>query len=107
MSIQLTPYETCKEITAKIRDQKARVANIKSEIEKVDWSDRGALNEQMSDALRRLEDLKQDLVKEISPGVMYSRIGEEKFTINLGEELLDFVSPDNLTVIIKKSIWKL
>ena len=104
MSIQLTPYETCKEITAKIRDQKARVANIKSEIEKVDWSDRGALNEQMSDALRRLEDLKQDLVKEISPGVMYSRIGEEKFTINLGEELLDFVSPDNHNDLLSETV---
>jgi len=104
LSNQLTPYETCKDITAKIRDQKARVANIKSEIEKVDWSDRGALNEQMSGALRRLEELKQDLVKEISPGVMYSRIGEEKFTINLSEELIDFVSPDNQNDLLSETV---
>ena len=104
MSTQMSPYETCKDITAKIRDQKARVANIKSEIEKVDWSDRGALNEQMSGALRRLEELKQDLVKEISPGVMYSRIGEEKFTVNLGEELLDFVSPDNHNDLLSETV---
>ena len=104
LSTQLSPYETCKDITAKIRDQKARVANIKSEIEKVDWSDRGALNEQMSGALRRLEELKQSLVKEISPGVMYSRIGEEKFTINLSEELLDFVSPDNQNDLLSETV---
>ena len=70
LSNQMTPYETCKEISAKIRDQKGRVAKIKSEIEKVDWSDRGELNEQMSGALKRLEELKQELVREISPGVM-------------------------------------
>ncbi|MCD8377853.1 MAG: flagellar biosynthesis protein FlhA [Candidatus Gastranaerophilales bacterium] len=104
LSNQLTPYETCKDITAKIRDQKARVANIKSEIEKVDWSDRGALNEQMSGALRRLDELKQSLVKEISPGIMYSRIGEEKFTINLSEELIDFVSPDNKNDLLSETV---
>ena len=101
---KMTPYETCKDITAKIRDQKARIASIKSEIEKVNWTDRGALNEQMSGALRRLEELKQDLVKEISPGVMYSRIGEEKFTINLGEELLEFVSPDSKNDLLSETV---
>lgn len=104
LSNQMTPYETCKEISAKIRDQKGRVAKIKSEIEKVDWSDRGELNEQMSGALKRLEELKQDLVREISPGVMYSRIGEEKFTVNLSEELLDYVSPDNQCDLLSETV---
>lgn len=104
LSNNLTPYETCKDITTKIKEQKARIAGIKSEIEKVSWSDRGALNEQMSSALRRLEELKQDLVKEISPGVMYSRIGEEKFIINLGEELLDFVSPESKNDLLSETV---
>lgn len=104
LSKQISPYESCKEITEKIREQKKRVADIKSEIEKVDWSDRGALNDQMSGALRRLEELKQDLVKEISPGVMYSRIGEEKFTVNLSEELIDFVSPDNQDDLLSETV---
>ena len=104
LSNQMTPYETCKEISAKIRDQKGRVAKIKSEIEKVDWSDRGELNEQMSGALKRLEELKQDLVREISPGVMYSRIGEEKFTVNLSDELLDYVSPDNQCDLLSETV---
>lgn len=104
LSKQISPYESCKEITEKIREQKKRVADIKSEIEKVDWSDRGALNDQMSGAIRRLEELKQDLVKEISPGVMYSRIGEEKFTVNLSEELIDFVSPDNKEDLLSETV---
>ncbi len=104
LSNNMTPYETCKDIISKIRAQKERVANIKSEIDKVDWSDRGRLNEQMSDELRRLDDLKQDLVKEISPGVMYSRIGEEKFTVNLSDELLEFVSPDNTNDLLSETV---
>lgn len=104
LSKQISPYESCKEITEKIREQKKRVADIKSEIEKVDWSDRGTLNDQMSGALRRLEELKQDLVKEISPGVMYARIGEEKFTVNLSEELIDFVSPDNKDDLLSETV---
>lgn len=104
LSKQVSPYESCKDITEKIREQKKRVNDIKSEIEKVDWSDRGALNDQMSNALRRLEELKQDLVKEISPGIMYSRIGEEKFTVNLSEELIDFVSPDNQNDLLSETV---
>lgn len=104
LSKQISPYESCKEITEKIREQKKRVADIKSEIEKVDWSDRGALNDQMSGALRRLEELKQDLVKEISPNVMYSRIGEEKFVVNLSEEIIEFVSPDNKDDLLSETV---
>lgn len=104
LSNNMTPYETCKDIIGKIRSQKERVAKIKSEIDKVDWSDRGKLNTQMSDELKRLENLKQDLVKEISPGVMYSRIGEEKFTVNLSDELLEFVSPDNKDDLLSETV---
>ena len=104
LSNNMTPYETCKDIISKIKAQKERVANIKSQIDKVDWSERDTLNRQMSDELSRLENLKQDLVTEISPGVMYSRIGEEKFTVNLGEELLDFVSPDNENDLLSETV---
>ncbi len=104
LSNNLSPYETCKDIMGKIRAQKDRVSLIKSEIDKVDWSDRGKLNTQMSDELKRLEDLKQDLVRELSPGVMFSRIGEEKFTVNLGEELLEFVSPDNSNDLLSETV---
>lgn len=104
LSNNMTPYETCKDIIGKIRAQKERVANVKAEIDKVDWSERDTLNRQMSDELQRLDSLKQDLVKEISPGVMYSRIGEEKFTVNLSDELLEFVSPDSQNDLLSETV---
>ena len=104
LSNNMTPYETCKDIIGKIRAQKERVAKVKAEIDKVDFSQRDKLNRQMSDELQRLESLKQDLVKEISPGVMYSRIGEEKFTVNLSEELLEFVSPDSQNDLLSETV---
>ncbi len=104
LSNNMTPYETCRDIISKIKAQKERVANVKSQIDKVDWSERDTLNRQMSDELQRLENLKQDLVKEISPGVMYSRIGEEKFTVNLSDELLEFVNPDNQNDLLSETV---
>lgn len=100
----MSPYETCKDILAKIRAQKERVAEIKSQIDKADWSDRGKLNDQMSDELKRLEVLRQDLVKELSPGCMYSRIGEEKFVVSLGEELLDFVTSEGTNDLLSETV---
>lgn len=99
-----TPYETCKEITAKIREQKQKIAQIKTNLEKEELSARDTLNSQMSDAIEKLDKLKQDLTKELSPGVMYSRIGEEKFTVNLSEELVDFVSPDSEDDLLSETV---
>ena len=50
LSNNMTPYETCKDIIGKIRAQKERVAKVKAEIDKVDFSQRDKLNRQMSDA---------------------------------------------------------
>lgn len=104
LNANLTPYESCKEISAKIREQKQKIAVIKSNLEKEELSARDALNEQMSDAIEKLEELKQNLTRELSPGVMYSRIGEEKFTVNLGEELIDFVSPDSEDDLLSETV---
>ena len=35
---------------------------------------------------------------------MYSRIGEEKFTVNLGDELLEFVSPDSQNDLLSETV---
>jgi len=99
-----SPYETCKEITEKIRDQKQRIAKIKSDLENQEHYGRDESNQQMSRALESLDRLKQDLVSELSPGVMYSRIGAEKFTVNLSEELIDFVSPDSPEDLLSETV---
>lgn len=89
-----TPYATCKEIQLKISNQKERIKKIKSELEndRLSINEKNRLNDQMSDELRQLDALKQALISEISPDNMYSTIKEEKFTINLSEEILDLVA---------------
>ena len=64
----------------------------------------------MSDELRQLDGLKQALVNEISPDTMFSTIKEEKFVVNLSEEILEVISMeanDNLlaeTVKIRQKL---
>lgn len=89
-----SPYETCKEIQLKISNQKERIKRIKSQLESdvLSLEDKNRLNEQMSDELKQLSVLKQTLVNEISPDAMYTSIKEEKFTVNLSEEILELVS---------------
>ena len=64
----------------------------------------------MSDELKQLDSLKQALVNEISPDAMYSSIKEEKFVVNLSEEILEIISMeynDNLlaeTVKIRQNL---
>ncbi len=89
-----TPYATCKEIQLKISNQKDRIKRIKNELEndRLSVEDKNKLNIQMSDELKQLDLLKQALVNEISPEKMYSSIKEEKFTVQLSEEILDLVA---------------
>ena len=91
-----TPYASCKELQIKIADQKDRIKRIKAELENDSLSidEKNRLNNQMSDELMQLEDLKQALVNEISPDNLYSTIKEEKFTVHLSEEILDLISLD-------------
>lgn len=101
-----SPYESCKEIQLKITNQKERIRKIKSQLESENLSieDKNRLNSQMSDELRQLDSLKQALVNEISPDSMYSNIKEEKFTVNLSEEILDLVSLDNSDNLLAQTV---
>lgn len=96
LSPELTPYETCLEIQAKIRNQKEKVAKIKQELEGEAPASVGRkkLNDKISAGLKDLEDLKQKLAQATSPEVMYSRLHEQKLAINLSEELLGYVDQD-------------
>lgn len=101
-----TPYESCKEIQLKITNQKDRIKRIKSQLESDNLSidDKNRLNNQMSDELKQLESLKQALVNEIAPETMYAAIREEKFTVNLSEEILELVSLDNNDNLLAQTV---
>lgn len=101
-----SPYESCKEIQLKISNQKDRIKRIKSQLESDNLSidDKNRLNSQMSDELRQLDALKQALVNEISPETMYSAMKEEKFTVNLSEEILELISLDNANNLLAQTV---
>ena len=101
-----SPYESCKEIQLKISNQKDRIKRIKSELENDTLSagEKNRLNNQMSDELKQLDSLKQALVNEISPETMYSTIKEEKFTVNMSEEILDLISMDNNENLLAETV---
>ena len=107
-----SPYASCKEIQLKISNQKERIRKIKSQLESENLSPerKKQLNNQMSDELKQLDILKQQLVNEISPDVMYATMKEEKFVVNLSEEILEVISMeanDNLlseTVKIRQNL---
>ncbi|MBR2430873.1 FHIPEP family type III secretion protein [bacterium] len=88
-----TAYATCREIQLKISNQKDRIKRIKDELEndRLSVEEKNKLNNQMSDELRQLDSLKQSLVNEISPDNMFLTIKEEKFTVNLSEEILSLI----------------
>lgn len=94
LSAPTSPYESCKEIQLKISVQKDRIKRIKSQLESdaLTIEDKNKLNEQMSDELRQLSSLKQALINEISPDAMYTSIKEEKFSVNLSEEIIDLIA---------------
>lgn len=101
-----SPYESCKEIQLKISNQKDRIKKIKAQLESDSLSgeDKNRLNNQMSDELKQLDSLKQALVNEISPDTMYSNIKEEKFTVNLSEEILDLVSMEHSDNLLAQTV---
>ena len=97
LSPKHTPYEDCVDIQLKIRNQQAKISTIKTELEKEAPASVGRkkLNDKISAGLKELESLKADLSKATSPDVMYSRLHEEKLSINLSEELLGYVDNES------------
>ena len=96
LSPQFSPYENCVEIQSKIKSQQQKIAKIKKELEGEAPASVGRkkLNDKISAGLKELDDLRAKLSKATSPDVMYSRLHEEKLSINLSEELLGFVDTD-------------
>ena len=103
-----SPYLSCKELQQKIKHQRQKIQKIKTELEQDNEATgskiRQELNNQISDNLKKLEELRQSLIKTISPNVMYSKIKQEKLTICLGEEILDVVNPDSGAELIAETV---
>ena len=96
LSPEFTPYENCIDIQSKIANQQQKISKIKAELEcEAPASiNRKRLNDRISAGLKELDDLKHRLSKATSPDVMFSRLKEDKLSINLSEELLDYVDSE-------------
>ena len=101
-----SPYASCKEIQLKIANQKERIKKIKNQLESETLSPdkKKQLNNQMSDELKQLDSLKQALINEISPTTMYSNIKEEKFVVNLSEEILQVISMEESDNLLAETV---
>ncbi len=108
LSSTLSPYESCKEIQAKIKEQRKKIAKIKTQLEaqsEVPISkNRNQLNNEISQRLKELDELRQKLIRTISPESMYSKIRQEKLSINLSEEAMELVNPDSGGALIAETV---
>ncbi|HNW25945.1 MAG TPA: FHIPEP family type III secretion protein [Candidatus Gastranaerophilaceae bacterium] len=108
LSSQLSPYESCRELQEKIKEQRKKINKIKTQLEAQSEApiskNRKQLNDEISKGLRDLEDLRQQLIKTISPDVMYSKIKQEKLSISLSEEILDLVNPDLAAELVSETV---
>lgn len=112
LSSTLSPYESCRELQEKIKEQRKKIVKIKTQLEAQSEAsnenpqpkNRRNLNEDMSKSLRELDELRQSLIKTISPDLMYSKIRQDKLSINLSEETLDLVNPDLEATLISETV---
>ena len=103
-----SPYDSCKELQEKIKEQRKKITKIKSQLEAQSETpvskNRQHLNDEISKGLKELDELRQNLIKTISPEALYSKIKQEKLTICLSEEALDLVNPDSGGVLIAETV---
>jgi flagellar biosynthesis protein FlhA len=108
LSSTFSPYDSCKEIQDKIKEQRKKIVKIKTQLEAQSEApiskNRKHLNEEISKGLKELDELRQNLMKTISPEAMYSKLQEEKLSIHLSEEALELVNPDLGGVLIAETV---
>lgn len=92
---ELDPYETCIDIQKKIKEKRIRMAQVKSLIDETSEDARAMLNNEISKLIDEIDELKRRLAKVITPDVMEKKLGEQKITLSISEELIDILDNDN------------
>ncbi len=92
---ELDPYELCVDIQKKIKETRLRISQVKSLIDETSEDSRAILNDEISKHIKELEDLKKKLAKVITPEIMEQKLGEQKLTLAISEELIDVLDSDN------------
>lgn len=92
---ELDPYELCVDIQKKIKEKRQKIAQVKSLIDETSEDSRAILNDEISRYINELDDLKKKLSKVITPEIMEQKLGEQKLTLAISEELIDILDNDN------------
>jgi len=95
ISPELDPYELCVDIQKKIKEKRKKIAQVKSLLDETSEDSRAMLNEEISKYIKDLDDLKKKLAGVISPDIMEKKLGEQKLTLSVSEELIDLLDNDN------------
>lgn len=101
---ELDPYETCVDIQKKIKEKRARMAQVKSLIDETSEDARAMLNNEISKLIDEIDQLKRQLAKVITPDIMEKKLGEQKLTLSISEELIDILDNDNEFNILSRIV---
>ncbi len=104
MNPTLEPYDICIDLQKKLQEKRKKISNIKSLLDSTPEDARNSLNNEISKNIEELNNLKKKLIEVLSPDVMNSKIGEEKLSISISDELMDLVNPDSEINLISKIV---
>lgn len=86
------PYEQFKDIQRQISSKQTEIEKTKSLLESSESdTDHSRLNDDISEKIAELDDLNLKLAEVLYPDIMFERIGQDKITIFLSDELLELV----------------
>lgn len=101
---ELDPYELCVDIQKKIKEKRQKITQVKALIDETSEDSRTILNAEISKHIDELDELKHKLAKVIAPDVMEKKLGEQKITLSLSEELIDILDSDNEYNILSRIV---
>jgi len=99
------PYEEYKEIQQKIKEKQARISKIKELLDATPSDiERLKLNEEISNCLNEVKDLRNKLAETMAPEKMYEKISQDKISIEISDELIDLVSPEKGAELVAQTV---
>jgi flagellar biosynthesis protein FlhA len=99
------PYQQCRQIQRKIREKHERITRIKSALESTtSEKEHQKLNEDISNSLSELKDLKSQLAESIEPDNFFDKISLNKLSIILSDELIDLVNPEFEAPLVTETV---
>lgn len=104
MSPKQEPLDLCLDIQKKIKEKREKISRIKSLLDSTSEDSRNQLNDEISVNIDELEKLKKKLYNCLLPDIMYNKLGENKLTIALSEELTELVNPDVEVNLLSKIV---